>query len=67
MARNSLGAQAVFTLDRKSEAVDIIRLPRHSDLAVEGWRGGDPARSREARRVRSVVSGGRPRYVSGRA
>ncbi len=30
-----------FTLDRKSEAVDIIRLPRHSDLAVEGWRGGD--------------------------
>lgn len=30
-----------FTLDRKSEAVDIIRLPRHCDLDVEGWRGGD--------------------------
>ena len=30
-----------FTLDRKSEAVDIIRLPRHCDLNVEGWRGGD--------------------------
>ena len=30
-----------FTLDRKSEAVDVIRLPRHCDLEVEGWRGGD--------------------------
>lgn len=30
-----------FTLDRKSEAVDIIRLPRHCDLDIEGWRGGD--------------------------
>ena len=30
-----------FTLDRKSEAIDIIRLPRHCDLDVEGWRGGD--------------------------
>ncbi len=30
-----------FTLDRKSEAVDIIRLPRHCDLETEGWRGGD--------------------------
>ena len=30
-----------FTLDRKSEAIDVIRLPRHCDLDVEGWRGGD--------------------------
>ncbi len=30
-----------FTLDRKSEAVDVIRLPRHCDLNVEGWHGGD--------------------------
>jgi hypothetical protein len=30
-----------FTLDRKAEAVDIIRLPRHCDLNLEGWRGGD--------------------------
>lgn len=30
-----------FTLDRKAEAVDVIRLPRHCDLDVEGWRGGD--------------------------
>ncbi len=30
-----------FTLDRKGAAVDVIRLPRHCDLKVEGWRGGD--------------------------
>jgi hypothetical protein len=30
-----------FTLDRKSEAIDIIRLPKHCDLEAEGWRGGD--------------------------
>ncbi len=30
-----------FTLDRKSEAIDVIRLPRHCDLDAEGWRGGD--------------------------
>ena len=30
-----------FTLDRKGEAIDVIRLPRHCDLNIEGWRGGD--------------------------
>jgi hypothetical protein len=38
--RYSVG-QGGFTLDRKSEAIDILRLPKHCDLNVEGWRGGD--------------------------
>ncbi len=38
--RFSMGAGG-FTLDRKSEAIDIVRLPKHCDLDVEGWRGGD--------------------------
>ncbi len=30
-----------FVLDKKSEAIDVIRLPRHCDLNLEGWHGGD--------------------------
>lgn len=30
-----------FTLDKKSEAVDVVKLPQHSDLENEGWFGGD--------------------------
>lgn len=30
-----------FTLDRKSEAVDVVRLPRHADMTKEGWFAGD--------------------------
>ncbi len=34
-------ARGHFILDKKSEAVDIIELPRHADLKSEGWYGGD--------------------------
>ncbi len=34
-------ASGGFTLDRKSEGADIVHLPRHADLAEEGWFGGD--------------------------
>jgi hypothetical protein len=30
-----------FTLDRKSEGQDVVRLPRHADVAQEGWFSGD--------------------------
>ncbi len=30
-----------FTLDRKSQALDVVHLPRHCDLALEGWHAGD--------------------------
>ncbi len=30
-----------FTLDRKSAAIDSLRLPQHCDLDLEGWYGGD--------------------------
>ncbi len=32
-----------FTLDKKSEATDVVRLPSYCDLDAEGWRGGDMA------------------------
>ncbi len=35
------GASGGFTLDRKSEAQELVRLPRHADLSLEGWVGGD--------------------------
>lgn len=34
-------ARGQFTLDKNSEAIDGIKLPRHADLASEGWFGGD--------------------------
>lgn len=34
-------ASGGFTLDKGAEAVDIIDLPRHANLAEEGWYGGD--------------------------
>ena len=34
-------ASGGFTLDLQSTAHDLIRLPRHADLALEGWLGGD--------------------------
>lgn len=34
-------ASGGFTLDRKSSANEVVPLPRHADLALEGWRGGD--------------------------
>ncbi len=34
-------ASGGFTLDKGSEAVDIVDLPRHANLDEEGWYGGD--------------------------
>ncbi len=34
-------ASGGFTLDLKSQGVDVIQLPRKVDLALEGWVGGD--------------------------
>lgn len=34
-------ASGGFTLDRQSEASDVVALPRHCDLALEGWYAGD--------------------------
>lgn len=34
-------ASGGFTLDRQSEGIDVLQLPRHADLASEGWFGGD--------------------------
>jgi hypothetical protein len=34
-------ASGGFTLDRKSEAIDVVKLPGHCDLQSEGWYGGD--------------------------
>jgi hypothetical protein len=34
-------ASGGFTLDRNAAAEDIVTLPRHSNLAEEGWIGGD--------------------------
>lgn len=34
-------ASGGFTLDRKSSAKEVVPMPRHADLALEGWRGGD--------------------------
>lgn len=34
-------ASGGFTLDRKSSAEEVVLLPRHADLALEGWLGGD--------------------------
>lgn len=35
------GSTGGFTLDRDGDGTDVVRLPRHADLAEEGWRGGD--------------------------
>ncbi len=35
------GASGGFTLDRKSSAEKVVLLPRHADLSLEGWVGGD--------------------------
>ncbi len=34
-------ASGGFTLDRRSSAMVVVPMPRHADLALEGWRGGD--------------------------
>lgn len=34
-------ASGGFTLDRNAVGQDTVRLPRHADLASEGWYGGD--------------------------
>ena len=34
-------ASGGFTLDRKSSAREVVPMPRHADLASEGWYGGD--------------------------
>ncbi len=34
-------ASGGFTLDRKSEALDVVHLTRHADLKHENWIGGD--------------------------
>ncbi len=34
-------ASGGFTLDLKSDAHDVVHLPRHADLMLEGWIGGD--------------------------
>ncbi len=34
-------ASGGFTLDRRSSAKEVVPLPRHADVALEGWRGGD--------------------------
>jgi hypothetical protein len=34
-------ASGGFTLDRQSEAHDVVELPRHADLQQEGWLAGD--------------------------
>jgi hypothetical protein len=34
-------ASGGFTLDRQSEAHDVVELPRHADLQQEGWWAGD--------------------------
>jgi hypothetical protein len=34
-------ARGLFTLDKNSAAIDSIQLPRHVNLADEGWFGGD--------------------------
>lgn len=34
-------ASGGITLDRKSSAKEVVPMPRHADLALEGWRGGD--------------------------
>lgn len=35
------GGGGGFTLDRDGEGGDVVRLPRHADMANEGWFGGD--------------------------
>jgi hypothetical protein len=34
-------AKGQFTLDKRSEGIDKIELPRHADLSSEGWHGAD--------------------------
>lgn len=34
-------AQGGFTLDKKSSAIDVLKLPAHCDLDAEGWKAGD--------------------------
>ncbi len=34
-------ASGGFTLDRNSEAIDVVRFERHANLDEEGWYGGD--------------------------
>lgn len=34
-------ASGGFTLDARSEALEIVRLPRHADVLAEGWLAGD--------------------------
>lgn len=48
-----------FTLDKKSQAYDVLRLPRYANLADEGWVAGDLASHR------SVASTGRWAPVEG--
>jgi hypothetical protein len=35
------GGGGGFTLDRDGEGSDVVRLPRHADMAKEGWFAGD--------------------------
>lgn len=35
------GGGGGFTLDRDGEGGDVVRLPRHADMAKEGWFAGD--------------------------
>ncbi len=35
------GGSGAFTLDKSGEGTDVVRLPRHANMAEEGWFAGD--------------------------